>query len=131
MFLFNKKKAKSEPPKEYPFILANSFRGFKKFHIVVHGNPTAEKNNALLFGEDLPGRPLVFREATTADGQAYMQVLLDGALIGAIFDTEQIRSITEGKIAQVYAKPEIQTVVGRGEVDNRHRIYLFVKYAEK
>lgn len=122
-----KEEPAKEPLKEYPFTLAKSFKGFKKFPIVIHGNPEAEKNNELLKDADLRGKEILFREASTKDGRPALLVFIDGNIVGAIYDSTQIQAIASGNIESVFAKMEVQTIAGKGEVTTRNRVCLFAK----
>ena len=127
MGLFTKKKPKEQPVKEYSFTLSHGFRGYKKFPMTVHGNPVTERNNEQLKDAALPGRTITFRQGTE---EQFLFVFLDGEQIGVIFDDSQIAAITSGKVKEVYAKVEPQPVAEKGKIIDRHRVYLFVKYAE-
>lgn len=115
---------------ELSFILSEHFKGFKKFPMVVYGNKEAEKNNALLVGQRLPGRKIVFNEITSRNNTNYFSVSIDGLIVGAIFDDSQIQSLKNGMIEKVYAKCENSTIIESDKDVKRNRIFLFVKFKE-
>lgn len=127
MSLF-KRNAKVAPAKEYAFELSSGFRGYKKFHITVYGNAEAENNNELLKDADLKHKPIVFRESQADNGKLFLQVRIDGMLVGSIFDDTQIKDMASGRITAVYAKVEPETVAGGGEIITKQRARLFVQY---
>lgn len=117
LFDFMKKKE----PQGKQFTLAEHYRGFKAFPMVVHGNDLSERNNELLKDVSLPGHTITF--ALLPD---HVQVLIDNMQVGAIFDTNQIKALS--KITAVYARSDVETVIHSKGTLKRNRLHLFVKY---
>lgn len=125
-----KRKEKKMPAQEFPFILTSSFRGYKKFPIVVHGDEEAEKNNAELGGHALKGKLLLFKSAKVDGNRTFLQVFIDDKKVGDVFDNTKVAEVLSGQIEAVYAMMEDETVVGNGSFEIRPRVRIFVKYVE-
>lgn len=114
--LFNKKPIE----KIVSFTLAEHYRGFKAFPMVVHGNEISEQNNQKLKDTNLSGHIITFKYLADR-----VQVLIDDNQVGTVFDKEHIARIS--KITAVYARMDEEVVVSSAKTIKRHRIRLFVK----
>ncbi len=115
--------------KSYSFPNSKSFRGFKRFPVVSHGHAPSMENCVYFSDKDLSKSTIVFQEATAPDyGKLFVQVLIDGKQIGAIFDAQQITEIQTGAFTDVHIHFEKQTVVSTEGEEQRDKACLFVKY---
>lgn len=132
LFDILKKQNKGErQAKQYDFIQASGFRGFKKYHMTVYGDAVAEANNERLCNAVTKGMRISFVEGKSDNYKdPFLLVFLDGQKIGAIFDVDQVEAMTNGRIEAVYVKFEAETIVGNDKTITRHRARLFVKYCE-
>ena len=60
--LFSSLKSKVFGQKEYSFVVAKSFKGFKKFYMEVNLDPEAKENNLKFKDIKTDGMPLVFKD---------------------------------------------------------------------
>ena len=134
MNLFKKKQkpAPAAGPKlimESTFTRSNHFRGFKRFHVTVHGVPEAEQNNEKLHDADLSGAEISFR--VFSDGMLeFANAYINGALVGVIWDENQIAEIKNKRFDSVHALFDEEKIVGKTETITRPRVRFFVRYAE-
>lgn len=103
------------------YTLASHYKGFKAFPMVVYGNDEAMKNNKALNSTDLAGKTISFQKESN-----YVKVIIDNLWVGTIFDSEQIESLKD--VSAVYARNDIETVIGKKTTEKRARIHLFVKH---
>lgn len=135
---FFKKKSTPKQPQVFEYVLANSFRGFKRYIMVVHGDQEAEKNNESFKDCVLSGKLITFTEGVSKNYKdPFLLVYIDGKKVGAIFDAAEVQSMLNRKIESVYAKMEVDKVVGRKSENSkelvteiRNRVKLFVKYSD-
>ena len=111
------------------FTLSNTYRGYKTFPIVVHGNETAEENNQRLAYSDIKGKRIIFKPQRSS--VFYYAVYIENDIIGSIYDKDQIRSIQTNSFTDVYVKFIEENVVMKIGILSRQRARLFVKYKEK
>lgn len=112
---------KKKQPEGKQYTLSEHFRGYKAFPMVVYGNDLSEKNNELLKNVSLPGHTITFNYLSDR-----VQVLIDNKQVGAIFNQNQIESLS--RVSAVYARSDVETVVHSKGTLKRNRLHLFVKY---
>lgn len=117
--LFKKKEKSSIDEKRYVIPYSKNYRKFKHFIVSVHGNNLAEKNNSILLNKDLSNSQFEF-VCFNYDNGRMAQLLIDGMIVGAVFENEQIQAIENGLIEQIHS--EIKQEQGR--------LTFFVKYKE-
>lgn len=135
--MFFKKKA-PEPPKPaepirkvYEIPYSKGFRGFKRFHLTVHGDKESEKNNEKFYNNDFSGSKFEF-VCFNYDGLNRVAVLfIDGIKMGCVYDDDQIQAIESGSIERIHIEPKEEVVVGKDNTETRHRISVLVKYKDE
>lgn len=115
--------------KEYEIPYSKNFRGFKRFHVVVHGYEESEKNNEKLYNQDLSSMTIKF---ICFNGQQGRMAFLyaDNYKLGAVFDDDQLYAIEHKKIEKIHFEPKEEVVIEKRTTKTRHRISVLVKYKE-
>lgn len=137
MALFDFLKKKDPVPaapvvKEYPFVLAKSFRGFKKMAMEVHFDPECRENNLLFKDVNVIGWTATFKDVAPD----LIELWLDGKKIGNIRDAKNLTPIREGQISDIYLKFEEDEMITADKDGNpkvyevRPRFHLLVKYKD-
>ena len=137
MALFDFFKKKDPVPaayevKEYPFVLAKHFKGFKKMAMEVHFDPECRKNNLLFKDVDVIGWTATFKDVAPD----LIELWLDGKKIGNIREDRCIAPIRCGQISDIYLKFEDDEMVTLDKDGNpyvyevRPRFHLLVKYKD-
>ena len=124
MGLFDFMNKKKQQSKE--FILAEHFRGFKSFPMIVHGDSESEQNNKFFKDANMPGKTILFID----EDPKRISIHIDGKKVGTLFDDDCIKKVRNDAFDKVYAKVETETVVEKKGTVTRPRIKLFVHYKE-
>lgn len=116
--------------KEYTIPYSKNFRGFKRFRVVVHGNKEAEINNEKYYDKDFSDSSFIFKCFNDEYGNRMAHLLIDGQLMGSVFDPDQLFAIENGLIEKIHIEPEEEVILGNKRTETRHRIRALVKYAK-
>ena len=117
----------SNPETVYTIPYSKGFRGFKRFPIVVHGDPVSEQNNELLFDKDLSSSVFKFICSDYTGGRM-AQLFIDDKKVGAVFDPEQVQSVENNLIEQIHVEPREEPVISSTGTVILHRLTILVKY---
>lgn len=133
--MFFKKKKKQQPIKKpvvthvknYEIPYSRNFRGFKRFHMRVHGDEVAEKNSELLYNKDLSGSTFKFVCYNT-EWERVADLYVDSLKVGTVYDSDQIFAIENGLIEKIHSEPKEEVILGNKKTITRHRLSILVKY---
>lgn len=119
---------KSEKTYEFPF--SQSFRGFKRFPIIVYGDKESEENNEKLYKNDFASSIFKF-VCSNFETQRKAVLFIDDNKIGTVFDETQVSSIENGLIEKIHVEPKEQEVVDSDGTQIVHRLTVLVKYKDE
>lgn len=122
--LFSSLKSKVFGQKEYSFVAAKSFKGFKKFYMEVNLDPEAKENNLKFKDIKTDGMPLVFKDIA----QDRIDVYLNNIKIGFICDGNRLADLRENKVTDFAVKFEEDHVFDADSSETRFRAHLLAKY---
>lgn len=118
--------------KEYPFVLAKHFKGFKKMAMEVHFDIECRANNLFFKDVDVKGKTATFIDVAPD----LIELWLDGKKIGNIREAKNIAAIRDGLISDIYLKFEEDKMITADRDGNpmvyevRPRFHLLVKYKD-
>lgn len=112
--------------KRYAIPYSKSFRGFKKYHVTIHGYEEAEKNNRYFCSiplDDLNVEFVCLDMKDRVKPERMAKILINGLNVGAIFsngDAKKISEIEEGEIIAIHVEKD----------ENEQRLKFFAKYKD-
>jgi len=115
---------------------ASRFKGFRRTNVTVYGDMQNANDNclALLDGKDTLdciGREITLTGFTYEDGNnKAVRVAVDGKHIGVVWVRENDpvhAAIYDGTITDVFVRISTQNVIGKGTLEVRGHVLLFVK----
>ena len=113
--------------KTYEFPFSRSFRGFKRFPIIVYGDKESEENNERLYKNNFSSSIFTF-VCSNFETMRKAVLFIDGNKIGTVFDEKQVYAIENKQIELIHVEPKEQEVVGSDGTQIRHGLTVFVKY---
>ena len=122
--LFKSLKSLFSSKNVYSFVVAKSFKGFRKFPMEVNLDPEAKKNNLKFKNVDVAGMTLEFRDIS-ADR---IDVYLDNIKIGYLWEQKGLNELRNNMIAEFSVKFEEDHVYDADKSETRFRAHLLAKY---
>lgn len=114
--------------RQYKYILAKSFRGFKKMPMEVYFDKDLAANSDRFRDVKVTGMEVVFTEKIWNNAPA-LEVVLDGTIIGYITVPDKIKEFKNNLIKAVYIKFEDYTVQHSPDnIEQRFRGFVYVLY---
>jgi hypothetical protein len=133
--IFKKKRQELEQvdlhAKVYRIPYSKSFRGFKKYHMNVHGVFDAEENAAKYFNAlDMSQAVFEFVCQNTDYGSRDAFLYINKKVAGAVYEEDRVKEIETGRIEQIHIEKDEETIVTNSGSFKRPRLRFFVKYKE-
>lgn len=122
--LFQSLKSMISGPKTYSFVVAKSFKGFKKFPMEVNLDVEAKENNEKFKNTKTAGMTLIFKDVA----QDRIDVYLSDLKIGFISNPKGITELRNDKISDFGLKFEEDHVFDADTSEVRFRAHLFANY---
>lgn len=135
--MFGKKKVSNQPKqinrnqKIYQIPYSKIFRGFKKYHMNVHGVFDAEENAAKYFNDlDMSQAVFEFVCENNDYGSRSAFLYINKKIAGAVYEEDRVKEIETGRIEQIHIEKDEEMIVTNSGSLKRPRLRFFVKYKE-
>lgn len=116
--------------KVYRIPYSKNFRGFKRYHVTMHGVENAEANAAIFHDMDISGLPFDFVCHDTDYGSRIANLYINEKPVGAVTEDDRVKEIESGRIEMIHTEPDEEVIVTKSGDHIRKRIRFLVKYKE-